>query len=92
MALFHNLAGPTKTPSRLVARSEAIVAVNHALANLPKHYHEAIQLVHIEGRSARDAGERMGRTERAIHGLCRRGLKLLEKELQSASRFLSSTG
>jgi hypothetical protein len=40
----------------------------------------------------RVAAEVMGRSDRAIHGLCRRGLVLLRNHLGSATRFLSSTG
>ncbi len=90
--LFNTLAGPGRTPSRSVARREAITAVEQAVASLPDHYRQAVQLVHIEGFSVGEAASAMCRTERAIHGLCRRGLKRLQKELVSASRFLSSGG
>lgn len=90
--LFNLLASPSRTPSRSVARREAITAVEEAVACLPDRYQQAVQLVHIEGFSVGEAASAMCRTERAIHGLCRRGLKRLEKELVSASRFLSSGG
>lgn len=92
IALLSALRSPEKTPSRCVARREAVDAVHSALDELPEHYRRAVWLVHIEGRSVRETASQMGRTERAIHGLCRRGLKLLETRLQSSSRFLSSTG
>jgi RNA polymerase sigma-70 factor (ECF subfamily) len=92
VALLDMLAGPGKTPSRAVARAEAASAVHAALESLPKHYRDAVWLVHIEGQSAAQAGTRLGKTDQAIRGLCRRGLKLLQHDLQSASRFLSSSG
>ena len=55
--------------------------VEAPLAELPEHYRRAIWLIHIEGCSVRSAAESMGRTDRAIHGLCRRGLGLLQEKL-----------
>jgi RNA polymerase sigma-70 factor (ECF subfamily) len=91
-ALFNMLAAPGRTPSRSVARGEAINAVQAAIADLPQHYQRAVRLVHIDGCTIREAALEMGRTERAVHGLCRRALKRLQKRLVDASRFLSSTG
>lgn len=90
--LFNLLVGPGRTPSRSVARREAVTAVEQAVACLPDRYRQAVQLVHLEGVSVREVAGVMCRSERAIHGLCRRGLKRLEKELVTASRFLSSRG
>lgn len=89
--LFNTLAGSVKTPSQSVARHEVIAAVNAALGQIPEHYRRAVQLVHIEGLPVREAAAQMGRTDRAIHGLCQRGLAKLRDQLQSASRFLSSS-
>ena len=55
-------------------------------------YRKALRLVHIEGRSVAYAAQQMGRTERAIHGLCRRGLKLMQQCMAGASNYFSSTG
>ena len=92
IALLDKLAAPGRSPSRCVARTEAIEAVHTALEGLPEHYREAVWLVHIEGQPVRVAAASMGKSERAIHGLCRRGMSLLRDRLQSASRFLTSTG
>ena len=91
IVLLETLGGTGRTPSRGVARAEAAAAVQDALQQLPERYRRAIWLVHIDGQPVREAAATMGRSERAIHGLCRRGLKLLEGELGSATRFLSST-
>lgn len=92
IVLLETLAGPPGTPSRTVARAEAVAAVQDALKQLPEHYRRAVWLVHIEGQLVREVAATMGRSERAVHGLCRRGLKLLEGELRSATRFFSSAG
>ena len=81
IALLDSLAAPGRTPSRILAKGEAVSAVHAALAELPEHYQRAIWLIHIEGCSVRTAAETMGRTDRAIHGLCRRGLGLLQEKL-----------
>ena len=92
VALLDMLAGPGKTPSRTLARMEAASAVKAALEELPTQHREAVWLVHIEGQSAVEAAAKLGKTDQAVRGLCRRGLKLLEQHLQSASKFLSSSG
>jgi RNA polymerase sigma factor (sigma-70 family) len=90
--LFALLSGHGHTPSRSVARGEAIGAVQVALADLPEHYRQAIKLVHIEGKPVREVALAMGRTERAIHGLCRRALKMMQGQLGTESKFFSSPG
>lgn len=90
--LLDALAGRDLTPSRCVARVEAIDAVQEAISTLPEQYRQAILLVHIEAQPVREAAARMGRTERAVHGLCRRGMKLLRERLSADSILLSSTG
>lgn len=92
IALLDMLAGPGHTPSRSVARIEAVHAVEAALAQLPEHYQQAVRLVHIEGRPIKDAARHLGKTERAVHGLCRRGLDQLRNQLESATNYLSSRG
>ncbi len=92
IALLDKLAGRDRTPSHYAARTEAVRAVQVAMADLPEQYRDALWLVHIEGRPVRAAAATLGRTERAVHGLCRRGMDLLRERLQSATRFLSFGG
>lgn len=88
VSLLDVLAGPGHTPSGSAMRVELIEAVHTALAELPDHYRRALWLVHIEGRAVKHAAALMHRTERAVHGLCRRGIRLLQRRLHSASRLL----
>ncbi len=92
VALFDALAGPGRTPSASLARCEAIDAVHGAIADLPEQYQQVVWLVHIDGCTVKDVATRIDRTERAVHGLCRRGMDLLRERLGSASRFMSTTG
>jgi RNA polymerase sigma factor (sigma-70 family) len=92
IALLDKLAGPDRTPSHYAARTEAVRAVQAAMADLPEQYRDALWLVHFEGQPIRAAAASMGRSPRAVHGLCRRGLDLLRERLQSATKFLSFGG
>ena len=91
VALLDLLVAPGRTPSRCIARQEAVRAVETALAGLPEHYRQAVGLIHLQGWSVARAAAEMGRTQRAVHGLCRRGLKLLRARLGSVSEYLSSS-
>jgi RNA polymerase sigma-70 factor (ECF subfamily) len=92
VALLDTMAGPGETPSRTVGRREIVAAVDRALAALPEHYRQALWLVHIEGLPVREVADRMGRSERGIHGLCRRGLKQMRDTLAPAGFFYSTSG
>ena len=89
IALIDMLAAPGKTPSRVVARDEAVSAVEKALESLNEDQRRAIMLVHIEEKPVAEAAEAMGRTERSIHGLLRRGLEKLREVLGRESKFLT---
>jgi len=90
--LLDMLAGPGRTPSRCVAREEAVRAVRAAIDSLPEHHRKAVWLVHIEGKAIRDVAQLMGRTDHAVRGLCSRGLNTLRDLLESDTKLLSSLG
>ena len=90
--LLDLVAAPGRTPSRSVARLEGVRAVEDALSGLPAHYRLAVKMVYIEGHPIAATATAMGCTDRAVHGYCRRGLKLLRDGLGSSSRFFSSQG
>ncbi len=75
------LVGSGETPSGAVATTEAVAALHAALAELPTRQQRAIQLVYLEGRSVSETAGALACSERAIHGLCRRGLALLRARL-----------
>lgn len=80
------LEGTQSTPSRAVARGEDLAALESALEALPPRYRQAIQLVHLDERPVRDAAGALGCSERAVHGLCRRGMTLLRRHLSRSGR------
>jgi len=92
VALFNTLVSAGRTPSQSYTRREAIAAVESALSELPLHYQHAVRLTHLEGLSAKETARIMGRTERAVHGLCRRALDQLEARLAGTPDALRSTG
>ena len=65
------------SPSEHLCRNEQLVRLAAALASLPEHQREAIELHHIHGLSLRDTAEQLGRTGGSVIGLLRRGLQKL---------------
>lgn len=92
VALLNLVATTSKTPSRSAIRHEAVSVVQTALEELPPRQRDAIRSIYLDGSSVRATAERLDCTERAVHGLCRRGLKLLAVHLQDPLRFVGSRG
>ncbi|MGC6486039.1 MAG: sigma-70 family RNA polymerase sigma factor [Planctomycetota bacterium] len=63
-------------------RKDRLELLEQALDRLSDHHREVIILMKIEGLSAREVGERMGRSENAVHLLLSRSLKRLAEELK----------
>jgi RNA polymerase sigma-70 factor (ECF subfamily) len=78
-----------QTPSRSVARREAVSAVQVGLAGLKDDYREALRLRYIEGLPVAEVAARLGRTEHAVHMLCHRGLQQLHAALGRSSQYFS---
>ena len=87
--LLSVLAVNERTPSRSVAGREAAAAIGAALEQINADYREALRLRYIEGLSVAATAERMGRSERAVHMLCHRGLAQLRDVLGPDSKYLS---
>ncbi len=63
-------------------RKDRLILLEAALTRLTDDHREVIVLARIEGLSAKEIGERMGRTENAVHLLLGRALRRLAKELK----------
>lgn len=79
------------TPSQRASRNEACAAIEKALTHLPPDYQKVIRLYDLEGRTAREVSEAMGRTQGAVHMLRARAHDRLRQALGSESRYFSDT-
>jgi len=73
------LAADQSSPSLRVAREEELVTLAKALAQLPEDQRLAVELKHLQGCAVAEIAKVMGRSETAIGGLLRRGLKRLRE-------------
>jgi RNA polymerase sigma-70 factor (ECF subfamily) len=84
-AWIQQLPGSTTSPSGVVIRQEAVVALFGALHQLPETQAEAIRLRYMEGLPLADIVERMGKSDTAVAGLLKRGLQKLRKIMDTDS-------
>lgn len=70
------------TPSDCAIANEQLIALADALMELPADQRRAVELHHMQGHPSAVVAARMGRTEVAIAGLLRRGLKRLRELLR----------
>jgi RNA polymerase sigma-70 factor (ECF subfamily) len=87
--LIHRVAGGESTPSRQIAKSEAIAAVMSSLARLTDDQREVVRLRFLEDVPVAEIAQRLGKTETAVYTLCHRGLKSLRERMVSITRYLS---
>jgi RNA polymerase sigma-70 factor (ECF subfamily) len=85
VTLAECLASDQSSPSQRAMRGEAAVRLAQAIGQLPTDQQEAVRLRHLEGLSLKQLAEAMGRSETAIAGLLKRGLKRLREELAVAN-------
>ena len=85
--LVEALAAESNTPSRSVARHEAIAAVHEAVGTLPEEYRQAVQLRLFEGKSLIETASIMSRSPRAVQGLVDRAKKKMRAALGSLSLY-----
>ncbi|MCZ6683345.1 MAG: sigma-70 family RNA polymerase sigma factor [Planctomycetota bacterium] len=89
--LLEELVRTNSTPSRIAARGEARKILDSALVMLPPDYRTVIRLYDLEGRSASEVGECMGRSEGAVYMVRTRAHERLRAILGSSSRFFSES-
>ena len=71
------LPGGKTTPSGVAVRGEAVAKLLEALHELPETQAEAIRLRYMEGLPLAEIVDRMGKSDTAVAGLLKRGLKKL---------------
>ena len=78
LPLADRAAGPVTNADR----KDRLQLLEEAMQRLSDHHREVLLLMKIEGLSAREVGEKMGRCENAVHLLLSRALKRLAEELK----------
>ena len=76
------LADRRTGPVTSADRKDRLALLEDAMQRLSTHHREVIILMKIEGLSAREVGDKMDRTENAVHLLLSRALKRLAEELK----------
>ena len=80
---IQQLPGSKTSPSGVVIRSEAVVALLAALHQIPETQAEAIRLRYMEGLPLSAIVERTGKSDTAVAGLLKRGLQKLRVIMKS---------
>jgi len=82
-AVEQNLVSNRQTsPSQRAMRGENAVRLAKSLGKIPEDQREAVRLRYLEGYSVAQIAEAMDRTETAVGGLLKRGLKTLRRYLK----------
>src|SRR5262249_54515939 len=76
------LATKQSSPSQRAMKQEELLRLADALDELPADQREAVVLHHLQGASLAALASQLGRSEAAIAGLLRRGLRKLRGLLQ----------
>jgi RNA polymerase sigma factor (sigma-70 family) len=76
------LADRRSGPITNADRKDRLELLEQAILRLSDDHREVILLMKIEGLPAKEVGERMGRSENAVHLLLSRALKRLAEELK----------
>lgn len=79
--LAARVAAQQASPSEHAMLHERLLGLAAAMEELPEDQQTAVELHHLEGYTLAETAERMERTEAAVAGLVRRGLKKLRERL-----------
>ncbi len=76
------LAIEERTPSDVIIANEELMRLGTALLTLPVDQRRAVELHHLQGYSSAIVAVRLQKTEVAVAGLLRRGLKKLREQMR----------
>lgn len=77
------LTGNITRPDNRAMRNEQLAHLASAIESLPDDQRMAVSLHHLQGQTAAEIGRAMNKTEIAVAGLLRRGLKRLREVLKA---------
>ena len=77
------LAADQPGPGDQLLHNEQLLQLSHAMAQLPDDQRTALELRHLRGMTVAQISQEIGRSEAAVGGLLRRGLKTLRELLAS---------
>lgn len=89
-SLWEWTASGHTSPGSVAARSEALHALEVALASLPAEQRTAIQMRLLDGKSLEETAAALDRTSDAVRGLIHRGKQALLASMGRASLWLKS--
>ena len=89
--LLDQVSSPQSTPSRGVARSEALAVLMVKMQQLPEDYRRVIHWRLIDGLPVAEVALRLDRSESAIHMLFHRAMKQLRELMGAQSDYLSQS-
>lgn len=90
LSLLDWIVAADTSPGSIVARGEALQALQAALAALPDDQRVAIQMRLLDGKSLEETAQALDRTPDAVRGLVHRGKQQLLESMGRASRWLKT--
>jgi RNA polymerase sigma-70 factor (ECF subfamily) len=75
------LAADQSSPSQRAGRGEELLALAEALSQLPEDQRRAVEMKHLQDCTVAAIAKALGRSETAVGGLLRRGVKKLRELL-----------
>ncbi len=79
------ICSDASTPSQRLMKNEAAATLAAYLERIPETQRHAIRLRYLDGMSVKEISERMEKSEMAIAGLLKRGLRSLRQYMQETS-------
>jgi len=88
--MAENLPSHTSSPSQRMMRDEAAVVLATCLDQIPETQRDAIRMRYLEGMALKEISDRMQKSEMAVAGLLKRGLRALREAMAIRQTGLSA--